>query len=770
MKKIWFLLAAVLAAIIVLTGVSAEQTEKAYTDVAVLSTTDMHGKCWETNVLTEAAERNNMLRAATFVKEYRRVFGEENVLVIDNGDLYEGTPVSVVQLFDRVTGRSEAPLAMSVCLKEIGYTAFVLGNHEFNYPWEVMSADYRWLEENGVPVLAANICYDGSLEGTEPGGQVFKPYVTQTIQVNGHAHKIGILGLENCDITRWDLSVNYPGLQFVHPGNESFSMAEEALLYLPRMKEEGCEFIIVSYHGGLGDMEGELKFGVNTESQGKRLIAETTGIDMLIAGHDHSTAYTNTFVQNKDGRNVLVVNGGGQEITHTIWRFTEDDGGNLEWELQEVGNASPGWYNPDESLLAAIQPYGARAEAFAEESVGYALGEWDESSEYYTRQTDTIDLISAAMITISSQELEGLAVNGQREALLRKTGADHLDVDCSMGSPTTYGGYIQTPGTVSLRDVYRLYRYSNTLLVLPMTGKQIRAVMEENAANRLTARVHGGKAFMYDCNDRFTNIMFGGINFTYDMSGPAGDRVRIAGFSNGRPFEEDRVYLVAVNNYILGNALCGLRDFHMEDAIWFQAEDGERIQDSIEEYIAWRTLENGGVIPEIDFPWHWEMVYSADLKELPAYEGVPGAVLAEKPEEGHTYVIYHEAQESTLTAQESREGLEAVLCPVFGEVLPAPLPETALVFTAYRGGDDTFRFREAGGKWLVYDSGKLTLQEEPEDERTSCWRLEEAYGGWYVINAAANRQALQYYREHFSTYWLNPSGVYTFNFYEVPAE
>ena len=135
----------------------------------------------------------------------------------------------------------------------------MLGNHEFNYPWEVMYPNYLWLEENGVPVLAANICYDGSLEGTEPGGQVFTPYVTETISVNGHEHKIGILRLENCDIFRWDLPINYPGLQFVHPGNESSSMAEEALLYLPRMKEEGCEFIIVSYHGGQGPDYGILQ-------------------------------------------------------------------------------------------------------------------------------------------------------------------------------------------------------------------------------------------------------------------------------------------------------------------------------------------------------------------------------------------------------------------------------------------------------------------------------------------------------------------------------
>ena len=54
----------------------AEGETPAYTDVAVLSTTDMHGKCWETNILTGAAVPQNMLRVSTAVREIRGLFGE----------------------------------------------------------------------------------------------------------------------------------------------------------------------------------------------------------------------------------------------------------------------------------------------------------------------------------------------------------------------------------------------------------------------------------------------------------------------------------------------------------------------------------------------------------------------------------------------------------------------------------------------------------------------------------------------------------------------
>ena len=80
------------------------------------------------------------------------------------------------------------------------------------------------LKENGVPVLAANICHDGTDGVHETGENAFRPYIPKEILVDGHPHTIGILGFENSDITRWDLPANYPGLMFAHPGNDTYSL------------------------------------------------------------------------------------------------------------------------------------------------------------------------------------------------------------------------------------------------------------------------------------------------------------------------------------------------------------------------------------------------------------------------------------------------------------------------------------------------------------------------------------------------------------------
>ena len=116
----------------------------------------------------------------------------------------------------------------------------VLGNHEFNFPWDIMSGVYDDLRSGDVDVLGANVYYDGS-DGTHSAGEnAFGTYIVRDVVVNGHSHKVGILGLENSDISRWDLPVNYPGMVFAHPDNPDFDLAQEANRYIERCRRRAA--------------------------------------------------------------------------------------------------------------------------------------------------------------------------------------------------------------------------------------------------------------------------------------------------------------------------------------------------------------------------------------------------------------------------------------------------------------------------------------------------------------------------------------------------
>ena len=753
-------------------GLSEEADHSSYTDFVFLTTTDMHGKCWDMNLLRGTEEKNNMLRVSSAVRQIREAFGKDNVLLLDNGDLFQGTPVSQVQLSRKAAGESSDPLVMALCLNEIKYDAFILGNHEFNFAWNTMHETYQWLEDNGVRVLAANAVWDGSDLLHAAGENVFTPYFVKTVTVNGREHKIGILGLENGDISRWDLPSNYPGIRFAHPENESYSSAYEASLYIPKMQAEGCEFIVVSYHGGIGETDEPLVFGANSENQGKRIAEEAEDIDMLILGHDHSSVYSSTFLTGPSGKQILVVNGGSQQLTKSVFRFSEDESGALQWELLSSENLVLGNFDVDSALKEKVQPYAEKAAIEVDAPIGIAGGDWDQSNDFYTFQTDSMDLISAAMMDAVTTGMTARYGESGKETLLAVYGLDHLDADMAMASVAS-SGYAVSPGSVSMKDLYRLYQYNNTLAALPMYGREIRAVMEENAESRLNARVINGKTFFYAKNDLFTNIVFGGLNFEYDLSRPVGERVQIQGFANGRAFREDTVYLVAVNNYILGNDSCGLRSFRADDTVPFLLKDGgdaKIIQDVLADYIRKETEEKGAVTPQA-FNWNWKITYAADAVDLPAYDGKIVACLNTRPEDGQSCILYSETQERAVTSRINNGGLAQVAIPVYGDAMVDSLPEETLVLTVHVDAEGRIAMTDPAGRYLTGGvNGSLSLSTEPAEGDLSLWTLEEAKGGWYIVNAGAEgNQAIEASSDRFLMYSLEPAGTYVFNFY-TPVE
>lgn len=767
MKRLISLLC-VLALVLTMAPAAVFADETAGVDFAVLSTTDMHGKCWDKNVLTDGNETNNMLRVSTAVKQYRESFGE-NLLLIDNGDAYQGTAVSTVQLKKISSGESTEPAAMALCFTEIGYDMAVLGNHEFNYPWKTMTTIYDYLKENGVPTVTANLYYDGSDGVHEAGTNVFTPYLVKTVTVGGHAHKIGILGLENTDCPRWDVSDNYPGIVFAHPDNTTYSLAWEAQRYIPQMQAEGCEFIIVSCHTGPGATTGELTFGVNTEGQASRIIYECEGIDMMIAGHDHKAV--NTYYKDKNGKQVLVVNGGGTQLTESVFTFTEDAEGKLTYTIKESKNLSLGGYAIDADLKAKVQPYADMAVEYVNQVAGSAVGTWDTSSNYYLQQTNTMDLVNCAQMAYGTKHMaEVYGSDEAKAALFEKTGLDHIDVDMSGASPVTSNNYYVRPGQITMKTVVQMYRFDNNVLyLLALTGQQIKDILEQNAETRLKATVRNGVVSYSTIGEDFTNVVFGGLNFTYDMYQPAGSRAVITGFSNGREFALDKTYIVACNSYHLGNTGCGFGQYQPEDSIWNQ---NKNIGDSNIQEAIWEYVHDQGEITTEPFTWAWKLDYTGDLDAPTTLQGDYVAQKADGVADGDEIVIYYNAEGTVIgkAPAQNTARLSAVDVTAVGDYIG--FSDEAAIFTVETvdGENDPFLLKNELGYLTAGETGNsLGFADEPTE--CSQWYLAAAEGGWHIMNVGANyqgshNQALEWYTG-FTTYGVKDTAVYLFNIYKL---
>lgn len=195
---------------------------------------------------------------------------EEHVLLLDAGDMFQGTPY-----FNFYKGEPEIK-AMSL----MKYDATTIGNHEFDAGLENLATQ---LTNNATfPMLVANYDFTGT-----PMEYKYQPYA---IFKKGKI-KIGVfgLGIEMAGLVSETLSGNTKYLDPVVKGNE--------MAYTLK-KEKNCDLVICLSH--LGNTYTDNKVS------DKRLAMETENIDLIIGGHTHTFLPAPIVYKNKKGDDVLV--------------------------------------------------------------------------------------------------------------------------------------------------------------------------------------------------------------------------------------------------------------------------------------------------------------------------------------------------------------------------------------------------------------------------------------------------------------------------------
>lgn len=830
--------------------VSNEKEETANGQFAIMSTTDVHGKVWDENILNDTSVNNSLLNVSTAVDEYRAAYGEENVILLDNGDLYQGTPISSYNISQYTQGETTDINPMAKALAYIGYDASILGNHEFNYPWSTMSDIYKYLEENGVGIVCANLYYKDSDK------RVFDPYMLKTVEVAGQEITIGIIGLENTDCTRWDVEDNYPGMIFAAPENTSMDLAYEVQKVQNEWETEGIDpdFVLVCYHGALGTESDTLTFGVNTENQVLHIIQNTSGIDMVISGHDHSTSYSNNMYTNKSGEEVLVVNGGGTELTASVWNVKADeetgkaevsldrvesedldgedsDEANTEGTVEKNENeATPtaedesaetadisldssknltlSQYAVDSSLKAVIEPYVAAAKDYVNTSVGNLLnwdGKTNSNNAYYLTQTDTADLINRSQISEGSKYLNEKynsieEVNAKLREIYGEDTYKQLDasalvngqlvVDASSTSIVTSSPLPAAGDSeLTMKGIYGFYKYDNSLYLLTLTGSEIKDLLEYNASDRIVVKFKDGEAVFTDTGDynaNFTFPVFYGLNYEIDMAREEGSRVNIEGFSNGKNFSEDEVYVFAINNYHLGNTYNAVMgQYTTADAIWSQTDDlgGGYVQDLVADYVSAMTEEYGGVYGSAEADKNgegicrWGITYSAEIptgtviSDNTAYVGERTDTL----NDGDQIMIYNVGNEYAVSSEyynQSTPTLNAAAGTAKDRALYAE--SGAAIFTVGVTEEGYYTFRTDEG-YLTSAANGSGLGYQEELNQYGLWELVDTDDGnvFYIknVNAKYNGtsvQYLEYYYGKFTTYGMTSATEnYGVSFYKV---
>src|SRR6185503_20715028 len=227
----------------------------------IIGTNDFHGAL-EPRPDPSGVRRGGAAYVGAAIDRARRECAPScETLVLDGGDMFQGTPASnlsygrpVVDYYNRM-----------------GYAAAALGNHEFD--WGVDSLRAR-MRQAKYAILGANVRYTD--------GRDVEWIRNDTIVTRGRT-RIGIIGLSTVNTPTSTRASNVVGLRFDDPAPIVDSIG-------PALRKRGANFIVVIAHAGAQcgrdgatECAGEImNFARNLE----------TKVDAIVSGHSHSLINT----------------------------------------------------------------------------------------------------------------------------------------------------------------------------------------------------------------------------------------------------------------------------------------------------------------------------------------------------------------------------------------------------------------------------------------------------------------------------------------------
>jgi 2',3'-cyclic-nucleotide 2'-phosphodiesterase/3'-nucleotidase len=224
-----------------------------------------------------------------------------------------------------------------------------------------------------------------------------------------------------------------------------------------------------------------------------------------------------------------------------------------------------------QQVLDLARDYHEQTMAYINSVVGEAVATVSAENARF-RDTPLMDLLQDVMLEESGAELS-------MAALL----------------PRSFEGL--PAGPITVQQILSFYVYDNTMVVLEVTGKDVKEALEHAARYYGESSFHPEGKLQITWNPRMPGYNFdilAGAGYRIDPTRPVGERIRDLTYQ-GRPMELDRVYKLVTTNY----RAAGGGNFHMlKDAkvLWRSSEE---IRNLMIEHIR----RKGTIAPYCDYNW-----------------------------------------------------------------------------------------------------------------------------------------------------------------------
>lgn len=478
--------------------------------ISIIETSDVHGRIFPYDFAQNTPAEGSLSRVATYVNQLRKHQGHSNVALLDNGDLLQGELTTYYFNYED----TKSPHLAARALNHLDYLCTNLGNHDI----EIGRKAYdRFMNDCAMVNLGANV-FD-----TEVGRLYLTAYMMEEID----GVRVGVIGLTTPTIPQWLPQHLWKGLDFR-------DMIATAHRVVPIIRRAGkADIVIALVHSGAGPANSQEKMMDNASIQ---LAEQVPGIDVVFCGHDHKIA--NQIVYNKGTGNPVILLNPGSNATHVAQadlHVTLNKGKVVSKNIEGmVVDVRP--YEPDAHFLSEFEKDFLAVKQYAERVVGTNAHEIDSRISLFG---------SSAFVDV-----------------IHKLQLDLTGADISFSAPLLLDTRIPE-GDIRISDLFNLYRYENQLAVIQMSGTEIKRYLEESYGQwtqQMKSPTDNMLLFHPDAENckapwerlQHSNYNFdsaAGIKYTVDLSKPKGQKIRITALANGRPFDLNRNYRVALNSY-----------------------------------------------------------------------------------------------------------------------------------------------------------------------------------------------------------------------------
>ncbi len=441
---------------------------------------------------------------------------EENVLLLDAGDQFQGTLFYNLFKADVITDTMNA----------MGYDAMTVGNHEFdNGPAELA----RLIDGADFPIVSSNLDVSG------------EPLLTGKIAphaiITRSGEPIGIVGVT----TEETENISSPGANVVF--NDPVTSLQAAV---DALEAQGVDKVIALTHVGY---EEDLA-----------LAAAVSGVDVIIGGHSHTFIYTPTVPLKFQppeypqydplapaGPYPTVVNSLDSEPVLVVTAFNWGTFlGRLDVSFDDAGlvteyNGNPIYVSAEVTKSATMETILDKYRPAIQTLITTQVG------------TTTVDLpISVA----------GARICRLGECLIGNLVADAMLWEANQANPGAgyqiafqNGGGVRAPimaGEITMGDVLETLPFGNAIATFELTGTHVIAALE-NGLSRYPSE-----------NGGFAQVS--GLRYYFDPVKAVGSRVTQAEVWNGTayvPLDPNAVYKVVTNDFMRkgGDGYTMFRDY-----------------------------------------------------------------------------------------------------------------------------------------------------------------------------------------------------------------